>query len=244
MRLREFISLLDSISPFELQEKWDNSGLQVGDLGKEVDKVYLSIDLDSDLIERLQPHSVIVTHHPLIFSKLSRLSYDEYPAKLLVKLIQKDIAHIAMHTNFDKTHLNAYVAKTILGVEPQCEEFVCTFEKEGSFAELVSWVSQRLGLRCPRVVEREGAIKNVALTTGSGGSLIGVIQADLFLTGDLKYHDAMRAKELGLGVIDIGHFESERYFADALLAQLKKHQIEAIIAPIKTPIKVWNETVH
>jgi len=244
LKLREFLALLDSISPFELQEKWDNSGLQVGDPNKEVSRVYASIDLDSETIEWLEPGSVIVTHHPLIFGKLSSLSYDSYPAKLLVKLIQKDIAHIAMHTNFDKTHLNSYVAKKVLGVEPRCEEFVCLFEKEGSFDEIVAWVSQKLGLVCPRVVERKETIRTIALTTGSGGSLIGSFQADCFLSGDLKYHDAIKAKELGIGVIDIGHFESERYFAQALREQLKKHQIEAIIAPIKTPIKVWNETVH
>ncbi len=244
MELKELLSLLDTISPFELQEKWDNSGLQVGDPQKEVGKIYVAIDIDSEMIDTLEPKSVVITHHPLIFSKLSSLSYEDYPAKLIVKLIQKEIAHIAMHTNFDKTHLNRYVAREVLGVEPECEEFVCLFEKRGSFDELVRWVSQKLNLTCPRVVERSEAIQKVALTTGSGGSLIGTVKADLFLTGDLKYHDAIKAKELGLGVIDIGHFESERYFAEALLEQLKKHQIEAIIAPIKNPIKVWNETIH
>ncbi len=237
MRLKEIYTLLDRISPFELQESWDNSGLQVGDWEQEIENIYLCIDVDEELIDSLPPRSLLVTHHPLIFGKLRSIEYHGYPSKLLVPMIKKDIAHIAMHTNFDKTHLGRYVAKNVLGVEPKCEEFVCYFEKEGSFEELLEWAKERFGLVCPRYVPTTKQIKRVAMVTGSGGSLMDRIDADLFLTGDLKYHDAMKAKVLGLGVIDIGHFESERFFSDALQEQLKKESIKAIIATIKNPLK-------
>ena len=237
MRLKEIYSLLDRISPFELQESWDNSGLQVGNWEQEIENIYLCIDVDEELVDSLPPRSLLVTHHPLIFSKLRSIEYSSYPSKLLVSMIKKDIAHIAMHTNFDKTHLGVYVARNVLGVEPKCEEFVCYFEKEGSFEELLEWVRERFGLVCPRYVPTSRKIKKVAMVTGSGGSLMDRIEADLFLTGDLKYHDAMKAKVLGLGVIDIGHFESERHFSEALQEQLKKESIKAIIAAIKNPLK-------
>jgi dinuclear metal center YbgI/SA1388 family protein len=236
LRLSEYLEILNSISPFELQEKWDNSGLQVGDLRQTIDRVYVCIDLDEELVERLPEGSLLITHHPLIFSPLKSLEASGYPAKLLMRLVQKKIALVAMHTNFDKTHLNAYVATKVLGArEVECEDFVCYFKKSCTFDEALDWVSERLGLECVRYVPCK-KIERVALTTGSGGSLMDEVRADLFLTGDLKYHDAMKAKNLGLGVIDIGHFESERYFAQVMQEQLKKNEIEAIIAQIKNPL--------
>ncbi len=244
MKLKAIMAILDEISPFELQEKWDNSGLQVGDLGMEIEDIYVCVDLDEDLIETLPPKSLIITHHPLIFSRLTALEYSSYPAKLLVKMIKKDIAHVAMHTNFDKTHLNAYVARKVLEVEPECEDFICYFTKSMRFEEALAWVSKRFDLQCPRYVKGKEKIERIALTTGSGGSLLDMLKADLYLTGDLKYHDAMKAQEIGLSIIDIGHFESERYFGEALGEQLQKRAIKAIIASIKNPLKVWNETVY
>ncbi len=244
MRVKEILSLLDEISPFSLQESWDNSGLQVGDLYQKIENVYLCIDLDLELIASLPPKSLLITHHPLIFGKLASIEYNSYPAKLLVELIKKDITLIAMHTNFDKTHLNAYVAKHVLGVEPECEEFICYFEKNMDFDKAFHWVREAFGLVAPRYVRAKKQIERIALTTGSGGGLLDLVKADLFLTGDLKYHDAMKAKMMGINVIDIGHFESERYFADALDTQLQRRGIKAIIASIKNPLEVSNERVY
>jgi len=244
LKLEQILQILDSISPFELQEPWDNSGLQVGDMDARIEQIYLSLDLDSELIDSLPPRSLVITHHPSIFGKLSRIQYDRYPDRLIVQMIKKDIAHVAMHTNFDKTHLNRYVAERVLGVECESEGFVCYFERAMAFEEALAWVQEAFGLRCPRYVRAKERIERIALTTGSGGGLIGEIRADLFLTGDLKYHDAMKARELGLSVIDIGHYESERFFVQALDEQLKKERIKAIIATVKNPLKVSDETVH
>ena len=75
----------------------------------------------------------------------------------------------------------------------------------------------------------------MALTTGSGCSLIPKIEADCFLTGDIKYHDAMQAKALNLSLIDIGHYESEQFFAKILEQYLKNLGLEAIITQSKNP---------
>ena len=237
MKLSQIIDVLDRISPFELQEKWDNSGLQVGDLDQKIEKVYVCIDVDEELVDALPNNSLLVTHHPLIFAPLKSLDASSYPARLLMKLIKKEIALVALHTNFDKTHLNAYVATKILGAEKiWCEDFICYFDKRLSFDEALVWIEEALGLECLRYVKTKESIERIALTTGSGGSLIDEVEADLFLTGDLKYHDAMKAKAVGLSIIDIGHFESERFFASIMQEELKKNQIEAIIAQIKNPL--------
>jgi len=240
LRVKEIYEILDRISPFEFQEEWDNSGLQLGDFNQEVEKIFISLDITSSLIEKLPPNSLLLTHHPLIFKKLSNLNYATYPSNLIKKLIQKNISLIALHTNFDKTHLNTYVARKVLGVEVEkCEGFVCFFKKVGSFEQIGEWVREKLNLPLLRGVKVSTSIESIALTTGSGGGLIGSFEADLFLSGDIKYHDALKAQEIGLNLLDIGHFESEIYFCDAMLEQLQKEQIEAIILDIKSPLKVF-----
>ena len=73
------------------------------------------------------------------------------------------------------------------------------------------------------------------MTTGAGASLIDEVNADCFLTGDIKYHDAMKALSENLMMVEIGHYESERFFAEILLEELKVLPILAIIANSKNP---------
>src|SRR6056297_1358031 len=111
MTVKQVYDYLDELSPFELQEAWDNSGLLVGKESDKVNQVYLSLDVDSSLLQEVAPHSLIITHHPLIFKGLKSVNFDSFPSNLLQEMIKKDISLIAMHTNFDTTHLNKYVAK-------------------------------------------------------------------------------------------------------------------------------------
>ena len=115
MKVAEVYKFLDSLSPFDLQEKWDNSGLMIGSFEDEVTQVALSIDVDEQLIDSLEENTLLVTHHPIIFGGLKELDFGKYPANLIQKMIQKNISNIAMHTNFDQTHLNEYIATEVLG---------------------------------------------------------------------------------------------------------------------------------
>ncbi len=236
MKIIDIYDALDAFSPFELQEKWDNSGLLVGTMQQEVNAVVLSIDLDEALLERVDEGTLIITHHPIIFSGLKQLNFDHYPAKLLQIMIKKNIANIAMHTNFDQTHLNAYVAEKVLGLSIVRQEgFVAYMEVDESFDIFAKSIKDKLGLQQLKSVHCHQHIRRVALTTGSGASLMREIDADCFLTGDIKYHDAMEAKVLGLSMIDIGHFESERYFGEVLEPYLKNLGLTVIISSSKNP---------
>ena len=117
MKLFDIYKFLDNLSPFELQESWDNSGLLVGEDNQDISKIALSIDVDEELIDSLEENTLLITHHPIIFGGLKQLQFNKYPANLIQKMIQKNISNIAMHTNFDKTHLNDYVATEVLGYE-------------------------------------------------------------------------------------------------------------------------------
>jgi putative NIF3 family GTP cyclohydrolase 1 type 2 len=80
-------------------------------------------------------------------------------------------------------------------------------------------------------------LKKGALICGSGGGFIEKIEADILLTGDIKYHDSIKAREDNLSLVDIGHYESEKYFAQALSQSLKNYSIEVIITNTDNPLK-------
>ncbi len=241
MSVEEIYKILDEISPFELQESWDNSGLLVGDWKHDVKQIVLSIDIDEELLKNIDEDTLIITHHPIIFGGLKQLQFNQYPAKLLQTMLQKNISNIAMHTNFDQTHLNAYVATQVLGYEiGEKEGFVAYLDVDEDFDVFAKNIGKKLGLKHIRCIKNHEKIRRVALTTGSGASLMKTIKADCFLTGDIKYHDAMEAKTIGLSMIDIGHFESERYFGEVLAKDLENLGLSVIISSSKNPFEYLN----
>ncbi|MDA3945600.1 MAG: Nif3-like dinuclear metal center hexameric protein [Helicobacteraceae bacterium] len=237
MRLEEIYNVLNGLSPFELQASWDNSGLILGSYDQDITTIVLSIDIDEELIESAEEGSLIITHHPLIFSGIKSMDFATYPSKLLAKMIEKKIANVAMHTNFDQTHLNRYVAEKVLGKKVlNSDAYLIYFDENKSFEELRAEVANTFGLtHVKSVIAHDRIIKRVALCTGSGASMIREIDADLFLTGDIKYHDAMEAKALGVNMIDIGHFESECFFGEILAENLKILGLTVIISSSKNP---------
>jgi len=236
MTVKEIYTILDTLSPFELQESWDNSGLLLGDFAQDISEVVLSIDIDEALLESVAQNTLIITHHPIIFGGLKQMQFNQYPAKLLQKMIQKNISNIAMHTNFDQTHLNAYVATEVLGYEIiEKEGFVAYMDVNETFEVFAKKVKKAFNLEHLRCVQSHQHLKRVALTTGSGASLMRQIEADCFLTGDIKYHDAMEAKTIGISMMDIGHYESEHFFGEILAKHLINLDLTVIISPSKNP---------
>jgi dinuclear metal center YbgI/SA1388 family protein len=236
MKISEIYSFLDNLSPFSTQEKWDNSGLNIGSQNDIVERVYLSLDVDIEMMENIEPHSLIITHHPLIFTGLKELDYTFYPANIIKIMIQKNISLIAMHTNFDKSHLNKFVFENILGfAADKNDDFVATCKGDWNKEELMDILQNKLLLEYIKVVNPKDKISSLAMITGSGASFLDHITADCFLTGDIKYHDAMKAKSQNLMMIDIGHYESERFFVDCIATHLKLLPILGIISNSKNP---------
>ncbi|KIM04939.1 MAG: hypothetical protein KU29_10060 [Sulfurovum sp. FS06-10] len=240
MTLEQIYNKLNTISPFELQEKWDNSGLLVGEMGREVEHIAVALDIDESMLLSAKEDTLFIVHHPLIFSGLKKLDFSVYPANLLELMVQKRLSLIALHTNFDKTHLNVYVFEKVLGFTSTGSEtdFVCKTTGLWSKDALLKLLKDKLGLETLRVVSPKNKITSIALTTGAGASLMDEVDADCFLTGDIKYHDAMKAMSQNLMMVDIGHYESEKFFVDAMMRELKNLGLFAIISQSQNPFEI------
>jgi putative NIF3 family GTP cyclohydrolase 1 type 2 len=101
--------------------------------------------------------------------------------------------------------------------------------KEVDLTEFSLSVKNKLKASYIRLIKSNNRqIKKVALCCGGGSSLleqVGRIDADLYLTGDINYHSALRAKELGLNILEIEHYDTEKFFVEALYNQLIKFKI-------------------
>ena len=236
MQLKQILKTLDEISPFDRQAEWDNSGLCVGDKEREIEHIYLSLDADEEIIDQVPENSLLVVHHPPIFKGLKSIYHDSYPSSFLITAIKKNIAIVSMHTNYDVSHLNRYVLEEVIGYKcTKSEGYLCYFEVNKPFDVFAKEVAQKLDIENLSVVGCHDTIKTAALCTGSGADLIADVEADCFLTGDIKYHAAKEAFENGLSLIDVRHYESERFFANSLQKELQKKGLNGIIANSKNP---------
>ena len=103
MTIEELLGILDELAPRTEQLGWDNSGLLIGHRNREVRKIYLAVDATEEVIRHAREFGadVLLTHHPLIFTKLSRVSDEDFVGRRVLELAEAGIALIAMHTNFD-----------------------------------------------------------------------------------------------------------------------------------------------
>ncbi len=238
MKIAEIIDILNQISPFELQEEWDNGGLMLGRAEDEVEDIYVGIDVDLNLLEEINKNSVLIVHHPIIFRGIKKLDFNRYPSNLIQKAIQKNISIVALHTNYDKTHLNRFVLEEVLGFEvSDCSEYLCNFKVGMPFDKFAKRVGESLGLSHIKTVCSHKIVETASICTGSGASMIEFLQTDCLLTGDIKYHEAVEAKESKISLIDIGHYESEVYFGPSLKKELQNYGLSAIIANSKNPFR-------
>lgn len=233
MKLGEITKILNDISPFSLQDSWDNSGVVVGNIDDNIDEIVLTLDVTSEVVKQAKPHSLILAHHPLIFSGIKQMD-GNYPNNLLKQMNKKDISHIAMHTNIDKTDLSKYVVEKILGYKLLLDreyehEYIKYFEVNLSFDELLTKIRDRMKISHLNFVKTDNNVKICALVTGSGMGLIKEAKCDCYLTGDIKHHEAIEAYENGVSLIDITHYESEKYFTDLMVEKLKSIEKEIAI---------------
>ncbi|PAF41602.1 Nif3-like dinuclear metal center hexameric protein [Helicobacter sp. 11S03491-1] len=240
MKVSQIYDFLNTLSPFSLQESWDNSGLNLGIIEGEVQSIYTCLELTFPIVKEIAPQSLVITHHPLFFKPLKTFIYDNYPANLAKILIEKNCSVICMHTNFDTTHLNPYFAKEVLGFENLKSGGIALNTPIDSidFEILLKDIKQKLAIHNLLYVQATHKIDHIYIVCGGGSSYLynGEMKSrSCLITGDIKYHDAMIAKSLGISLIDVGHYVSERFFPKIVESILKTKGYQAIIKDCENP---------
>ena len=238
-------SVIEEKAPLEIQEDWDNSGWQVR-LKTDFSKILLALEIRSDVIEEAVTKGcdLIITHHPLIFGALSQVvglegidfssgeevDGNNITANMLIDLIQEGISVYSTHTPFDKC---AGGNNDYLGNMLQIDRFRTAEDGEGyvrvgeyfesvTLDEIMDRASRQLGVdrKFFRYAgDTDISIKRVCWVSGAGSEfMVSAIteNCDLYITGDLKYHDAQKAHELGINVLDLGHYATENIFRRAM----------------------------
>lgn len=228
IKVKDIARAIEEFAPLPLQETYDNAGLQVGNPEMNVSAILLCLDVTEEILKEAKARNcnMIVSHHPLIFKGLKNLTGSTPIQRMAIDALQSDIAIYSAHTNLDATFdgvsfemgnnlelndMSVLVAnppgsETGLGVVGYTKNPVPRMEFLRKVKETFGVRALRYSGESPHVV-----IRKVALCGGSGASFIGdAIRsgADVFLTGDVKYHDFTTYGHEIL-IADIGHFESE-----------------------------------
>lgn len=259
--IKDVMIVMEKFAPISLAEDWDNCGLLVGDEKSTVRKLLIALEPSMIVIDDAINHDVdlIVTHHPLMLSKINRITTSTLEGQKLFKLIKNNIGLYAAHTNLDKAELglNQYLSDSIGLINSRVLSKVQGESSElvglGRIGELETEMTlENLGKRIQVLLDldylqyvgdKNRLVKKVALVTGSGLSELGKAISegvDVFITGDIKYHNALYAKEMGVALIDGTHFGTENIVIKLLDNVLKKNfrHIEIILdTKSNNPIK-------
>ncbi|GAA7236614.1 GTP cyclohydrolase I [Helicobacter pylori] len=239
--VKEVLGVLNRLSPFELQELWDNSGLNVGSENSEFSQIIACLEITLQIALNAPKNALIITHHPLIFKPLKTLNDEAYPGNILKILIQKNVSVISMHTNFDKTHLNKHFASVLLGFDNLMEKGLMLVKENANmeFDVLVKKIKLSLGVGSLACVKSSPIVKDLAFVCGSGASMFSSLKVQsCLITGDVKYHDAMIAQSLGISLIDATHYYSERGFALIVAEILHSFNYLVTIENFKNPLQI------
>ena len=232
--VREILAFLFSLAPEAGKEPWDHVGLMAGDRSWPVETVLVALDPFYPVCQEAAARGaqLLVTHHPLFFGGTHAVTDETEDGRSAMLLLQRQMAHIAMHTNLDAAHggVNDCLAARLglrevtgltgdipclgrIGVIDTC-----------SLPDFLAAVKEKLG--CPGVRYCDGGrpVRRVAVGGGACGEFLRQAAdagCDTFVTGDVKYNQFRDAQYLGLNLIDAGHFWTEDPVCAYLAAQLR-----------------------
>ena len=221
--VQEIYDFLNQLAPFASQMEWDNSGLVIGGPAQEVRRAVVCLDISSEVPEHVD---LIISHHPVIFQ--ARKSFTN-PLDPAMALLQRGIAAIAFHTNYDSCPggVNDILAAR-LGL--QDVELLPNGVRVGTVApislqDFAKFVGAKL--HCDvvryRAANDENLIRKVAVCGGAGCSFLPDIyeKADVYLTGDAGHHDFLDAAQNGIALMAAGHYHTEIIAMPPLLERLR-----------------------
>lgn len=238
MTIQDIIQRIEAFAPRLLQESYDNSGLQVGRVDTEVNSALLCIDITEMVIDEAIEAGIkfIISHHPLIFHGIKSLTGKNYIERIIIKALKNDITIYSAHTNLDNAQWGVNQA---IAYKLKLQDIKVLEQKSNmpimAGAGMVGFLEEPMEyldfLQQLKSVFNCGVVKysnplgkkihKVAVCGGSGSFLIPKaieIGADMFVTGEIKYHDFFGNDEQ-IMLADIGHYESEQ-FTSSLIANI------------------------
>ena len=259
MECKKVIELLEKQSPKSYACDWDNVGLLVGREDKEIQKIYIALDATDEAIEEaiVNGADMLLTHHPMIFKGMKRVTQEDFIGRRIIRLIQNDMVYYAMHTNFDVMGM-ADLAADYLGisdtrvleitsVSETGEEGIGRYgslKKEMTVRECCEEVKQAFSLENVKVFgDLERKVKTAAISPDSGKSVISnALQAgvDVLITGDIDHHEGIDAVAQNMTVIDAGHYGVEHIFIPYMEQYLKREakELEIAVQPLTFPFQI------
>ena len=237
--IADILQFIDSIAPSHMAEDWDKIGLNCGRLNHSVKKVLVALDPFPHVCKEAVEigADLLLTHHPLIWEP-GFITDATTQGLCVLDLTEHGIAHICAHTNLDcaPEGVNDTLAN-VLGLSN-----TVVIAPKGTTTDGKQWGLMRIGdvptqsletfldsvkksLNCDglRYVDSNKRVKRVAVGGGACGSeLQDAIDAgcDTFITSDVKYNQFWNAKEVGINLIDAGHFHTENPVCNVLAQKL------------------------
>lgn len=226
--VKDIYSYIDELAPYETQESWDNSGLNVGSFQREVKTVGFALDATKNIIKKAKNSDcdLLITHHPVIFSPLSHI-YNENPAYYA---IQNNIDILSAHTNWDACDggVNDILAekinlKSIKRLTDSSLSMIRVGETEDDFETFLENVKNQLNNKTiiNNVFRKP---HKVAVCGGSGGSLLNDVYLsgiDTLVTGEAKHSDFITANNLNINLFVCGHYETENISVPVLKSKIE-----------------------
>jgi len=241
MQLRAIIEFLERFAPAELAEKWDNTGLILGDDTTDVLRVMTCLTLTSDVAAEAvaRQAQLVISHHPLLFRAVQRLNSSTVEGRLILQLLQAGVQVYSPHTAFDSARfgINQQLAESleleeIRPLRPAGESLpgaggarFGTLPGPVPLGTFIHQLCRRWNLPGVQYVgQTDRVLTKVAVACGSAAEFLEDAQAagcDVLVTGEARFHACLEARERQIGLILAGHFQTERPGIEALAARLQ-----------------------
>ncbi len=246
VNIKELLHFFEEIAPRHLAEDYDNVGLLVE--GKdEVSKILIALDADEKVVLAAEKMGaeLIVTHHPVMFRPVNRLTEAEGSMRTLRRLLQKGIGLFSLHTNYDSAEdglcdsfmsaFGEFSNKTSFSGESFGIGRIGTLSEPCTLSELLERGRGAFGGAIRYVGDKEKTVSRVAVVGGGGGDMVYEaydLGAEVYISGDFKHHHARFAYENGLALIEIDHYDAEVGFCREMEKKLKEAFGEALSVSI------------
>lgn len=227
MKVKELYAKFCERIPASLSEEWDNDGLMCcADGDTDVARVLVTLDVTEEIVDYAieSDFDLIISHHPLIFRPLRAINDEGHIGRKVIKLLESGISVFSFHTRADKVSggVNDCLCD-VLGAfssEPFGEGMlgrIFTLDEPSSLEDFAYRVKTQVGGDLLRYADGYNNVRRVAVVGGDGKGYVAdaiAAGADTFISGRIGYNVMEEAAEMGINLIEAGHFFTEQPVTD------------------------------